>query len=207
MIEFLLTFKVNDYHVATFFWNIFLALIPCLIAWRLSTAYYLKKWSHISFLNKALFSVIFLIWFFVFPNTAYLISDVRHLADYCDELDFFRVCVDEAWVVPVFFTYGLVGVPTFYYALKRITLVIEKLFGKTAKFLFPLLMIPITAFGLLLGLVARFNSWEVVSRPWDIMTVALEYMGDKTIQIDFAAYTVMLYLIYYTIDFIWKRKK
>lgn len=207
MINFLLTTKVNDYFIATFFWNIFLALIPCLIAWRLSSAYYLKKWSHISRLNQLLFLIIFPVWFFFFPNTAYLISDVRHLADYCDELGYLRVCADQAWVVPIFFTYALVGVPTFYYALKKMTVVIERLFGKMTGRLFPFIMIPTTALGLLLGLVARFNSWEVVTRPWDITRAVLDFADDTTMQINFLAYTLMLYFIYYSIDLMLKGKK
>ncbi len=207
MIETLLATKVNDYHVVTFFWNIFLALIPCVIAWRLSTAYYLKKWSNLGRLNHIFFLPIFLVWFFFFPNTAYLISDIRHLADYCDDLGYLRVCAGQAWVVPVFFTYALIGVPTFYYALKKMTNVIEKLFGKWARLAFPLVMIPVTALGLLLGLVARFNSWEVISQPWEIIKTAFGYLADKTMLQNLIAYTLMLYFIYYSIDLMLKKKK
>ncbi len=207
MIKTLLLLQINDYHVATFFWNIFLALISCFIAYRLSTTYYLKKWSNISKLNKVLFLLTFLIWFFFFPNTAYLFTDVRHLADYCDDLGRLRVCAEQAWVVPIFFTYGLVGVPTFYYALRKMTQVVRKLFGKWTGRLFPLLMIPVTALGLLLGLVARFNSWEVVSKPWSIVRTAFAYLQDKTMLLNLLSYTVMLYLIYYVTDFFWKWRK
>ncbi len=207
MIENLLTLKVNDYFVATFFWNIFLALIPCVIVWRLSNAYYLKKWRNISSLNRFLFLLTFLVWFFFFPNTTYLITDIRHLADYCDNLDYFRVCVDEAWVVPVFFTYAVIGIPTFYYSLKRMTNVIEKLFGKWAKRLFPFFMIPITALGLLLGLVGRFNSWNVVTHPWAIVQTAFSFLAGKTMQLNLMTYSLMLYFIYYSIDLMLKRKK
>ncbi len=207
MIENLLTLKVNDYFVATFFWNIFLALIPCVIVWRMSSAYYLKKWGNISRLNRFLFLFTFLVWFFFFPNTTYLITDIRHLADYCDNLDYFRVCVDEAWVVPVFFTYAVIGIPTFYYSLKRMTNVIGKLFGKWARRLFPFFMIPITALGLLLGLVGRFNSWNVVTHPWAIVQTAFNFLAGKTMQLNLMAYSLMLYLIYYSIDLMLKRKK
>jgi len=207
MIETFLTLEVNDYFIAVFFWNIFLALVPCLIAWRLSSAYFLKKWGNISSMNKFLFVTTFLIWFFFFPNAAYLISDVRHLAGYCDQLDFYRACPAQAWMVPLFFTYALVGVPTFYYALKRMTLVVEKLFGKIARRVFPILMIPLTALGLLLGLVARFNSWEVISRPLSILKISIQYLGSQIMLINFLAYTLMLYLIYYSIDFLLKKSK
>ncbi|MBN2306771.1 DUF1361 domain-containing protein [Candidatus Peregrinibacteria bacterium] len=207
MIETLLTIQVNNYYVAVIFWNIFLALLPCLIAWRLSRGYYLKKWGNMSQMNHLLFGLVFLVWFFFFPNTAYLIADVRHLADYCKELDYFRTCVDEAWVVPLFFTYSLIGVPTFYYSLKKMATILEKLFGKTVRRLFPLLMIPITALGLLLGLVARFNSWEVIYKPLNIIKTVFGYLSDETMLINLLAYTLMLYFVYYSIDFLWKKRK
>jgi len=207
MMEALLTWRVNDYYVAVFFWNIFLALLPCLIAWRLSTVYYLKKWTNISLLNKMLFVVTFLIWFFFFPNTAYLITDIRHLAGYCDHLDYYRACPAQAWVVPLFFAYALAGVPTFCYALKKMTLVLEKLFGKTVQRIFPVLMIPVTAMGLMLGLVARFNSWEVALKPWNILLAAYAYLTDETMLINIGAYTAMLFLVYYGVDFLWKKRK
>lgn len=207
MIENFLTWKVNDYYVAIIFWNIFLALIPCLIAWRLSTVYYLKKWGNISQMNRLLFGITFLIWFFFFPNAAYLIADIRHLVGYCEVLDFYRSCPAQAWVVPLFFTYALVGIPTFYYALKKMSLVIEKLFGKMARRIFPLLMIPITAMGLMLGLVARFNSWEIVYKPLSILKIAWQYVNSEIMVINILAYTLMLYLVYYGIDFLWKKRK
>ena len=207
MMETFLTFQVNNYYVAVIFWNIFLALLPCLIAWRLSHGYYLKKWEHMSSMNRFLFGVTFLIWFFFFPNTAYLIADIRHLADYCKELDYFRVCTEEAWVVPLFFTYALIGVPTFYYALKKMGVILEKLFGKVIGRFFPLLMIPVTALGLLLGLVARFNSWEVVTKPLSIVQTALGYFSDEIMLINLLAYTLMLYLVYYSIDLLLKKRK
>jgi len=207
MIENLLTIKVNEYYVAVIFWNIFLALLPCIIAWRLSRGYYLKKWSNMSQMNHLLFGLTFLVWFFFFPNTAYLIADIRHLQGYCDTHDFYRSCADQAWVVPLFFTYALVGVPTFYYALKKMSLVLEKLFGKMARRIFPLLMIPLTALGLLLGLVARFNSWEIVTKPLNIIKTALEYLNNDIMLINLSAYTLMLYFVYYSIDLLLKKRK
>ena len=198
---------MNEYYVAVIFWNILLALTPCLIAWRLSTIYYLKKWANISQINRLLFILIFFVWLFFFPNTAYLIADIRHLVNYCDKLDFYRACADQAWVVPIFFTYALIGVPTFYFGLKRITIVIERLFGKFARRLFPLIIIPVTALGLLLGLVARFNSWEIIYKPLNIVRTALFYLSSKVMLLNLLAYTLMLYFIYYSIDILWKKRK
>lgn len=205
--ETLLTIKVNEYYIAVIFWNIFLALVPCIIAWRLSTAYHLKRWGNISRMNQFLFAITFIIWFFFFPNTAYLIADIRHLVGYCETLDFYRSCADQAWVVPIFFTYSLIGVPTFYYALKRMTIVIERFFGKFARRLFPLIMIPVTALGLLLGLVARFNSWEIINKPLNIVKTALFYLSSEIMLLNLLAYTLMLYFIYYSIDILWKNRK
>ena len=205
--ESLLQYRVNDYYVAVFAWNIFLALIPCFIAYRLNKGYHLKKWGNISSFNKLAFLLVFLVWFFFFPNTAYLIADVRHLVAYCDNPGFYRACPENAWMVPLFFTYGLMGVPTFYYALRKMNQVIGRMFGGGAGLFFPIVMIPVTALGLLLGLVERFNSWEVLSEPLSIVKTAIEYLRDPEMLVNLAAYSLMLYFIYYGLAYILKKVK
>ncbi len=200
MLNSILSITINDYYVATFFWNIFLALIPCYMAYRLSKKYYLKKWSNISTYNQLIFIIIFLLWLFFLPNTAYLLTDVRHLANYCDNLDpSLRVCKQQAWIVPLFFTYAAIGIPTFYYALNRMTFVIGKMFGKFFRIIFPIVLIPLSSLGLMLGLVGRFNSWNVIYDPLSVARVAFSYFSDSAMLLNWFAYTLMLFFIYYFI--------
>ena len=109
------------------------------------------------------------------------------------------MCQEQAYIVPIFFTYALAGLPTFYYALNKMTYITGKLFGKWAKRIFPILMIPITTIGLMLGLFARFNSWDIASHPFAVIQEAAGYLTNGTMLLNFTSYTVMLYLVYYFI--------
>lgn len=202
--ESLLTLQINNYYVAIVFWNIFLALIPCFIVYRLSKGYYLKKWANISQISRLWFLLIFLVWFFFFPNTAYLFADIRHLADYCEFPGPFKACAYQAYIVPIFFTYTLVGVPTFYYALSKMSYILGKLFGQKLGKQFPIYMIPITAIGLMLGLVNRFNSWDIVLKPLSIIWAVGLQLRNPIMLLNIASYAIMMYIIYYFIKWVTK---
>ncbi len=202
--DFLLSLRLNDYQLVVVGWNIILSLLPCLIVYKMSQMYPHKKWATLGLMGQISFLGLFLIWFFFFPNTAYLIADIRHLVDYCEHPGFLRICKDQAYIVPIFFTYALIGVPTFYYALRQMTRVLRMLFNKTVSRLFPLFMIPLTSLGVMLGLVARFNSWDIVRSPFAIIHTVFKHLGEPVMLLNIVSYTVMLYLIYYFILFIKK---
>ena len=194
-----LSLQINDYFVAVFFWNILLALIPCFIVFRMANGFHLKGWTNIGTIPKWSFVGLFLIWFFFFPNTAYLFSDIRHLANYCDQLDAMRICPNQAYLVPIFLSYAMVGIPTFYYGLSKMSYVLSKLFGAAVGRIFPVLMIPLTALGVMIGLVDRFNSWDIVFHPFSIVKIALAYFLGDVMSWNLLSYTLMLYGIYYFI--------
>ena len=178
--------------------------------WRLSPAllskgYDLKKWAGINGFGKFSFILLFLVLFFFFPNTAYLFSDIRHLVDYCQDPGFYRACKDQAYIVPIFFTYSLVGVPTFYYALSKMSYILSKLFGKSTGKLFPVLMSPVTGLGLMLGLVDRFNSWDIVRDPISIVLNALHHLSSPIMLTNILSYSMMMYIIYYFIRAVYKK--
>lgn len=107
-----------------------------------------------------------------------------------------------------FFTYAAVGIPTFYYALKKMTLVLGRVFTKKMALLFPVVMIPFTSFGLLLGLFERFNTWDMLIRPVPVLSTALGYLGNEQDLFNIVFFSVILYIIYYGTDyFIWKLMK
>lgn len=197
--DFILHFQINDYRILTFLWNIFLALIPCFIVYRIEKDG-IKPWTKMKGFGRISFVVLFLIWFFFFPNTAYLMTDVRHLLDYCNgNPGLLRICKEQAYIPPIFFTYALVGVPTFYYSLKGMAKILGKIWKDKIQFIFPIIMIPICSIGVMLGLVARFNTWDIVLRPHFILETFFVYLTDGIMLLNILSYTVMLYLIYYFI--------
>ena len=100
-------FSVNDYKLLTVFWNIFLAFIPAVIV-----AYINDYWDNIKFIklyHKFFVIVLMFVWLIFAPNSIYIITDIRHLLDYCPIDSPKRVCVVNAWMIPWFFLYASLG--------------------------------------------------------------------------------------------------
>ena len=152
---------VNSFQLLTFSWNIFLALLPLLFYRALKS--YWRRTGLKNLGQKFLALILFIFWLLFFPNTAYLITDVRHLLDYCPINSPDRVCVNNAWMIIFFFVYGCLGWLSFYYILKSMSSLINKIFKKY-QLIFVCIMIPLTSFGILFGLLNRLNSWDILWR-------------------------------------------
>jgi len=189
--------EINGYYLIFVLWNIFLALLPC---WAVYFLIQHRKFQR----NRLIFGLVFLFWLAMLPNTAYLFLMVRHLVDYCADYDKYRVCQTGSWMVMFFFTYALIGLPTFYYALGKMTELVGKKWGTRVKRLFPLVVIPLTSIGLMFGLYERFNSWDILRRPWSLLETTAGYFDTCYLTTDFLVFTFALYLIYYLTDFFWK---
>ncbi|MBN2087597.1 DUF1361 domain-containing protein [Candidatus Peregrinibacteria bacterium] len=201
MEQILLT-NINGYNIIMIVWNLFLAFIPCIIVYQMTKSIGKKKWKKLS-KHKIAFILLFLIWLFFFPNTAYLFTIPRHLVNYCDNFDKFRVCLDKQMWIPVFFfTYAFIGVPTFYYSLNKMSQLFESVFGKLQAKLMRLIVIPLTTIAVMFGLYERFNTWDVIFRPLNILRIAGSYITDMRMIIDFIVITLFLYFIYLVIGFI-----
>lgn len=203
--EFLFSLSVAGYKVLGIPWNIFLALIPCWIVYYMGLSIHRKKWTKFTFLNQFAFILLFVFWFFLFPNTVYLFTISRHLVNLCSDFDRYRVCLEEMWVVLFMFTYALVGLPTFYYALSRMSKVLGKVIHQNVGRYFPIIMIPLASIGIMFGLSDRFNSWDVLLNPLNLFSVTYEYFTNSILFFNFIIISVSLYLIYFgTYYFVWK---
>ena len=164
--RYLFSISINKYNVLIIFWNIFLALIPCVVVFYTAKIIRNRKWGNFNVQDKIAFILIFLFWLIVLPNTAYLFLIVRHLVNYCHHYDKYRVCTEgTTWIVIFFFTYALIGLPTFYYALSRMSYVFNKVFNKLISLILPIVVIPLTTVGVMFGLFERFNSWDILIHP------------------------------------------
>lgn len=188
-----------------------MALVPCFTVYYLALSIKKKKWRQFVLKEKTAFVILFLFWLFMFPNTAYLFFTVRHLVNYCFDFDSNRVCMEGAtWMVIFFFTYALIGLPTFYYALKKMKDVFSVVFNKISGKILPVLIIPLTSIAIMFGLFERLNSWDILKKPWFLFETAFSYFINQIDFFNFLIFTFCLYLIYYGFDiFIWKilRKK
>ena len=202
--EFLFQFQVQGYLLVMILWNIFLAVIPCVIVWRLLHGMKQRPWSKLKGHRTAII-ILFLVWFFFFPNTAYLFTVIRHLVDYCSHYNFYRVCSEGEWRVLFFYAYSFLGVPTYYYSLKGMSRVFDHLFGRLPALLLPIIMIPLTSIGLMFGLFERFNSWDIVTRPHQLFITVGTYFTEPYRLVDFIGFTIVLYFIYYLTAFLLRK--
>lgn len=186
-------------------WNIILALVPCWIVYYAAKSIGKKKWKDLKG-EQVAFMAIFLIWLFIFPNTAYLFMIPRHLVNYCQDFDKYRACLDGgSWKVMFFVTYMLIGLPTFYYGLNKMERLFRSMCGKIYATFLPIIVIPLTSIAVMFGLYGRYNSWDVVFRPCELLRTVASYFTDMTMFVDLIGFTVSLYIIYYLTKYLLSR--
>lgn len=193
----ILMLNIHDYNLIMIVWNILLAIIPCWIVFRMTKSVGKKRWENLG-KQKIAFIILFLIWLFFMPNTAYLLFIPRHLVNYCTDFDMYRVCADGSWKVLFFFTYAAIGIPTFYYALNKMKKLFNSMCGKIYATFLPIIAIPLTTIAVMFGLYERFNSWDVVFRPLILLRTVGSYFTNSVMLIDFVVITILLYTIYYS---------
>src|SRR5579859_4567330 len=156
-------------------WNIFLALIPILLAYI--TAKYYKNFSGFIF---------FLLWFLFFPNTIYLITDLEYLPQQLSKINF----LFDIILILQYLILSLLGVLTYLYAIKPIA----KKFTNFNNLIF--IFNFLVAFAVALGKVQRSQSWQIFTNPKSVI---------MNIQIALSTHQIIAFTILFgiLINFIW----
>lgn len=194
--------KVGDYQLASVLFNIFLILIP--LAIYLLLAWYWRRTRFLKLVQKIFAAIIFFFWLIFIPNTAYVISEVRHLLNYCPPAAAFKVCEQSAWVVFFFFTYATIGLISYYYLMSAMRRLIENIFGKKTAQIFVIAVIPVIALGMLLGLLNRWNTWELFIYPLDLFNTLVSYISYPLNLQNWLIFSLFLYLFYFGGSFLFK---
>lgn len=197
--------KINDYQVVTIIWNLILIIVPFLIAIFLHR--YWRKTS-LSGVGRKIFA--FILWFFwllFIPNTAYVMSEVRHLLNYCPVSSPFQVCEKNSWMILFFFTYALIGWISYVLLLNQMKRLVGYIFGNIVSIIYTLLSIPIIALGFLMGLVHRWNSWEVFIYPGNFFNNLKIYWIDSQHFTNWLIFTTFLYILYIAGYFLFKERE
>lgn len=137
-------------------WNIFLAIVPYVITMYLSNVK----------LNKLKLAFWFCIWLLFLPNAPYIITDLLHL----------RVSTTHAlWLdILVILSFALTGLFLFYLSLNDMKILISQHFKKIPIKTLSLCIIFLCGFGVYLGRFLRYNSWEIISNPMQLITDILD---------------------------------
>lgn len=160
-------------------WNLFLALIP----WWISN--YLKQKESLQFKHAPLLGI----WLLFIPNSPYILTDLFHLRP--------RPYLPLWFDLVLVLSFALIGMIVFLKSLKDVlsilkTYVSPMLFTLLTPFIFWLI-----SFGLYLGRYLRFNSWNVVNHPFQLMRQSFDILFEKDTIGFTLIFSVFMWFLYY----------
>lgn len=131
-------------------WNLFLAWVPFVIALGVYDLYR-RGVSPLRLVPAALLWLVFL------PNAPYLVTDFVYLREFRDA---------PLWYDAVMLTtFAGVGLLLGFLSLYLMHTVARRAFGVTAGWASVAIVLAVAGFGVYLGRVVRFNSWDIVTDP------------------------------------------
>lgn len=140
-------------------WNLFLAAIPYSLSTIIKTDFRLRR-SNLKNLG------IIIIWLLFIPNTFYLITDFVHL----NPSNLYRYIFDFALLSSFTiagFYFGILSINTIY---KQI----QFFYSNTISRIFLISISYLCAFGIYIGRVLRFNSWDIICNPFSLIKSILD---------------------------------
>lgn len=174
----------QNHHYAFLYWNLFLAFLP----WGFSSVALWLKQKH-----QSRWRVLLLcgLWLLFFPNAPYIITDLMHLGHHPQM---------PPWYDPLMvFTAAMTGLLAGFLSLYNMErILVER--GPVFRHVFVSLIWFLSAIGLYLGRVVRWNSWDILEQPQAIVKDILKPFWSPSAYPNtlgmILSYTVVLFLIY-----------
>lgn len=138
-------------------WNLFLAWIPLLITQALFRIQKRPLWVTILGLAG---------WLLFLPNSPYILTDLFHLRPRIEAPIWF----DMILIVSFAWTGMMLG----FASLRQVQVEVLDQLGSWRSQILTGGLLLLTSFGVYLGRYLRWNSWDLITRPWEIITDVLE---------------------------------
>lgn len=139
-------------------WNLVLAVIPALAA--AAVRHEAERGARVSAVACGA------IWLLFLPNAPYLITDLVHLVP--------RPPVPYWFDIALFSSFAGAGVLAAFSSFQDVQQVVARRFGWAASWLVLALAAFASGFGIYLGRMQRWNSWDVLVQPMDLLRVVAE---------------------------------
>lgn len=180
-------------------WNLFLAWIPFVLAYII----YVLSWKRA--LLYIIVPVFSLLWLIFLPNAPYLLTDLQHLNQPTTNVPLWYDVLLMIWFS---WTGMLLGVISLYLMHE----VIIRAFGKTLGWLFVFIVSALSSIGIYLGRFLRWNSWDILQAPRDVIRDSLALLLDpsrSTIGFTalFTAFFLFVYLTLYAFGHVLQEQK
>jgi uncharacterized membrane protein len=168
----------HDMYLLFLIWNLFLAYVPYFLSSKIKT----------TVPNTFSFYIILLSWLLFLPNTFYLITDFVHLHHINSRQYVFDIVLLSSFTLAGFYA-GLLS-------LTDIHQVLQMKYSTKNCWLIIILIIYLSAFGIYLGRMLRFNSWDVLSCPVSLIYHSSKSMFNSETVLFTVALGTFLLLIY-----------
>ncbi len=134
-------------------WNLFLACIP----YGITTILSFRKIHE----NKLLFGTGFILWLAFIPNAPYILTDLQHI----------RIStLKSVWFdVLLILSFAINGLIVGFTSLQTMQVLLRKHFSKKTTYFITHLVLLLSGFGIYIGRILRWNSWDLLQNPLEIM--------------------------------------
>jgi uncharacterized membrane protein len=175
---------------ASLVWNLFLAWIPFILA------YLAHAMSWRKLLLYLVLPVTAFLWLIFFPNAPYILTDLQHLAKETSSAPVWYDVIVMVWFSWTGLLLGLVS-------LYLIHDIVQRTLGRLLGWAFVFLVSGLSSFGVYLGRFVRFNSWDFLNDPKEIVVTILGLAIDPSkrlvaFTILFAVFYLFVYLTLYS---------
>lgn len=177
-------FKTHSWWMSHLAWNLFLGWIPI----------FLVFWAERQANNRWKVILISALWLLFFPNSPYIITDLVHLRPVHENLFWHDVLM--------LFTFAFVSLTCGMLSLYWIQKVWTKVFSLKISRLMVLAVMPLTGYGIYLGRIQRWNSWDILTNPKLLIINAMMSARSSTAWImtmEFALVLGCMYLFFITL--------
>ena len=173
-------------------WNLFLAWLPLIFA---LTAFWMEqsaqpcRWRFFAAASA---------WLLFFPNAPYILTDIIHLRS---------ISQRYYWAdLVLILLFALTGLVLGFLSLFLMQRIVARRFGWPTGWLFVWVVAVLSGFGIYAGRFLRWNSWDVVFNPLNLLADAGHWLGNITtrpqsfiLPVLFAALLFITYLLLYAL--------
>jgi uncharacterized membrane protein len=187
-------------------WNIFLAAVPVALGYSAAAVGYRMLRQRAWWLWLALAPLLAL-WLVFLPNSCYLFTEPRHLLQAVESENLWTRARDEPgaalrlalWTM-VALVYSVAGALTFALAIRPLKALARRAGLAAAWWAAPFFVL--MSVGVYLGLVVRYNSWDLLTRPGEVLQTVLSLTGRPMLVSGILLIGLCLWAAYELID-IW----
>lgn len=162
-------------------WNLFLAWLPFLFAWA-------------AYRRPAVAVIYGPLWLLFFPNAPYIVTDLIHLKHYAPVPIWFDAIM--------LFTFALTGLMLGYLSLYMMQSLVARRFGPVWSWLFVVVAVGMSGYGVYVGRFLRWNSWDIFRQPLTLLADIANslfnpayFLKTYTVSLSLSAVMLLAYIV------------